>query len=202
MVTAGPALFLDFVQRNPVNRVLLDRAGQLQLPDWWLSAGALFQTVWNVLDGRDPTAGIRDYDLFYFDPDLSWAAEDEVIRRAGALFADLDAVVEVRNEARVHLWYEDHFGVPAVPFTSTADAIDHFASTTCCYAVTRRVDGELDIYAPHGFEDLFDQRVRPNPRIAPREVYETKAARWAQEWPRLVVDPWPETGNAQATGRA
>ena len=124
-MTAGPALFLDYVQRNPVNRLLLERAGQLDLPDWWLTAGHCSRTVWNVLDRRDPLAGIRDYDLFYFDPDVSWAAEDAVIRRASALFADLDAVVEVRNEARVHLWYEEHFGVPAEPFTSTADAIDH-----------------------------------------------------------------------------
>ena len=185
------ALFLDYLQRNPVNRAVLDRAGELRLSDWWLAAGALFQTVWNVMDGREPTAGIRDYDLFYFDPDLSWAAEDAVIRRAHELFADVDAVIEVRNEARVHVWYEEHFGVPAAPFTSTADAVDHFASTTCCYAVTRRDDGTLDVYAPHGFDDLFAQRVRPNPLLAPRAVYESKAARWTEQWPGLVVDPWP-----------
>ena len=190
-MTDQRALFLDYVQRNPVNRVLLERAGRLCLPDWWLAAGALFQTVWNVMDGRDPVAGIRDYDLFYFDPDISWAAEDAVIRQAHELFADVDAVIEVRNEARVHVWYEEHFGVPAAPFTSTADAVDHFASTTCCYAVTRGAHGTLEVYAPHGFDDLFGQRVRPNPLLAPREVYESKAGRWAQEWPGLVVDPWP-----------
>jgi hypothetical protein len=155
-------------------------------------SGAVFQTVWNVVDGRAPATGIKDYDLFYFDAaDLSWEAEDAVIRRAAALFADLGAEVEVRNEARVHLWYEDHFGVPADPFTSSRDAIDHFASTTCAYAVTRHDDGTLETYAPHGYEDLFAQRVRPNPVLAPRAVYETKAARWQKEWPGLTVEPWP-----------
>ena len=90
----------------------------------------LFQTVWNVPDGRDPGVGIRDYDLFYFDEDTSYEAEDAVIRRARELFKDLGPEVEVRNDARVHLWYEEHIGVPAVPFTSTADAIDHFAAKT------------------------------------------------------------------------
>lgn len=86
---------------------------------------------------RDPTAAIGDYDLFYFDDtDLSWDAEDAVIRRAAKLFSDIQGVVEIRNEAWVHLWYEQHFGVPAEPFTSTADAVDHFASTTSCFAVT------------------------------------------------------------------
>ncbi|WP_242692489.1 hypothetical protein [Rhodococcus sp. D-46] len=35
--------------------------------------------------------------------------------------------------------------------------------------------------------------VRPNPVLAPREVYEAKAARWRREWPALTVEPWPET---------
>ncbi|MDQ2727359.1 MAG: nucleotidyltransferase family protein [Actinomycetota bacterium] len=184
--------FVDLVLRNPVNRIVLERADQLQVPDWWLTAGAVFQTVWNVLDGRDPTAGIGDYDLFYFDDtDLSWEAEDAVIRRAAELFGDLNEIIEVRNEARVHLWYQQHFGVSARRFESTRDAIDHFASTTCCYALTRNRSGRLQVYAPHGYDDLFAQRLRPNPRLAPREVYERKAGRWIEEWPRLTVDPWP-----------
>ncbi|MEJ3656975.1 nucleotidyltransferase family protein [Actinomycetes bacterium KLBMP 9759] len=182
------ARFLDAVGRNPVNVAVLERGPDLGVPDWWLTAGAVFQTVWNVLDGRDPRAGISDYDFFYFDgSDLSWEAEDAVIRKAATLFADLDATVEVRNEARVHLWYERKFGVPAAPFTSSRDAIDHFASTTCCFGI----GADAEVYAPHGFDDLFGMRVRPNPVLAPREVYETKARRWRAEWPRLVVDPWP-----------
>ncbi|GAB3469764.1 nucleotidyltransferase family protein [Kineococcus endophyticus] len=185
------ARFLDLVLTNPVNRILLQRAPQLGLDEWWLTAGAVFQTVWNALEERDPGAGINDYDLFYFDPaDLSYEAEDAVIQRASHLFADLDVTVEVRNEARVHLWYEEHFGVPAAPFTSATDAIDHFASTTCCFGVTTAED-QLLVYAPHGYSDLFSMRLRPNPVLAPREVYETKAQRWAQQWPHLVVEPWP-----------
>jgi hypothetical protein len=186
------AHFLDLVQRNPVNVSILDRAPSLGVPDWWLTAGAVFQTVWNVLDGRDPGAGIADYDVFYHDAsDLSYDAEDAVIRRAARLFADLGVTVEIRNEARVHLWYESRFGVPGVAFTSSRDAIDHFASTTCCFGVSRSPAGELLDYAPHGYADLFAKRVRPNPRLAPREVYEAKTLRWQQEWPSLVVDSWP-----------
>lgn len=184
--------FLDLVLRNDVNRTILRRGRQLGVPDWWLTAGAVFQTVWNVLDGRDPTEGIADYDLFYFDAtDTSWDGEDAVIARSAALFADLDAIVEVRNEARVHRWYEQRFGRPAAPFTSSLDAIDHFASTICCYAVTCAVDGEIEVYAPHGYVDLFERRVRPNPVLAPAHVYEQKTARWLTQWPTLEVEPWP-----------
>ena len=190
--------FLELVLGNPVNRAILTRAPALGLSDWWLTAGAVFQTVWNALEHRAPTVGISDYDLFYFDGvDLSWEAEDRAIAAGRRLFGDLPARVEIRNEARVHLWYEAHFGVRAPAFRSSRDAIDHFASTTCCYAVTRRPDGELEVYAPYGYGDLFTQRVRPNPRLATREVYETKAARWSEEWPRLRVDPWPRGPRAR-----
>jgi hypothetical protein len=185
--------FLAAVLANPINRTILDRGAALGVPDWWLTAGAVFQTVWNVLDGRNPTAGIKDYDVFYFDDaDLSYAAEDAVIKTAARTFGDLPADVEVRNEARVHLWYEEHFGVPGARFTSTTDAIDHFASTTCCFGVTSSPTEGMKVYAPHGYDDLFTKRVRPNPRLAPRSVYESKAERWRQEWPALRVEPWPD----------
>lgn len=151
--------FVELVLCNKVNQAVLERGPDLGVPDWWLVAGAVFQTV---------------------------------VRRAATLFADVDGVVEVRNEARVHLWYEDHFGVPATAFRSSKDAIDHFASTTCCYALTRDPSWGIEVYAPHGYTDLFAQRVRPNPLLAPREVYERKAARWLREWPQLIIDPWPE----------
>ena len=50
---------------------------------------------------------------------------------------------------------------------------------------------EFEVYAPHGYDDLFNQRLRPNPVMAPRHVYERKAARWVCEWPGLSVEPWP-----------
>lgn len=68
------------------------------------TAGAVFQTVWNAVEGHAPGYGIKDHGVFYFDDtDLSWEAEDAVIRRAADLFHDLPAHIELRNEARVHL---------------------------------------------------------------------------------------------------
>jgi uncharacterized protein len=189
----GEREFLDHVLRNPRVGEIVDRAATLGLPDWYLAAGALFQTVWNVLDGRDPQHGIEDYDLIYCDTaDLSWEGEDEVIRRCATAFADLpdDVMVEVRNQARVHLWYEDHFGVPCTPLWSSAEAIDRYAAFACQVGLRHTADG-YQVYAPAGFDDLFGFVLRPNPVVAPRKVYETKAARWRSLWPRLTVLPWP-----------
>jgi hypothetical protein len=183
---------MEAVGQNPTVVEVLARAEALNLAGWRLTAGCVFQSVWNVLDGHDPARGIRDYDLFYFDDsDLSWEAEDEVIRRSAEAFAGCGGDVEVRNEARAHLWYEDKFGVPCAAFRSTEAAIDCFAATACCIGVGTR-GSEADVYAPFGFDDMFDFVLRPNRALATRAVYEQKAARWSALWPRLTVLPWPE----------
>jgi hypothetical protein len=67
------AEFRRMICLNPVVAEILDRMPVLELPDCWLAAGALVQTVWNVLSDRDAQTGILDYDLNYFDAsDLSW----------------------------------------------------------------------------------------------------------------------------------
>ncbi|MGC5240821.1 nucleotidyltransferase family protein [Streptomyces albogriseolus] len=184
--------FISTLSRNETLLEVLDRTTAMNLPSWYLTAGCLFQTVWNVVTGRPPTEGIKDYDVFYFDDrDLSWEAEDQVIRAAAATFADLPAQVEIRNEARVHLWYEQKFGVPCAPYTSTEAAIDSFAATTCCLGVRLEPDGRWRVYAPYGLSDVFGLVVRPNPVLAPRAVYEAKTERWRRQWPELTVLEWP-----------
>ena len=95
----------------PLMRVL-SVARRLCLPDWLVFSGAVYQPVLNHLTGRPLDYGIKDYDLGYFDAsNLSYEAEDAVIRRVKAAFDEpLRSMVEVRNQARVHLWFEAKFG--------------------------------------------------------------------------------------------
>ncbi|MFB6560830.1 nucleotidyltransferase family protein [Streptomyces sp. NPDC056400] len=188
------------LSRNDVLTEILSRAATLALPGWYVTAGCLFQTVWNVVTDRPPTSGIKDYDIFYFDNgDLSWEAEDAVIKAGRDAFAGLPVEVEIRNEARVHLWYEDRFGVPCPPYESAEAAIDNFAATTCCLGVRLETDGRWRVYAPHGLSDVFNLIVRPNPVLAPRSVYEAKAARWQEHWPELTVLDWPSTNRTMTS---
>jgi hypothetical protein len=189
-MTTDDERFVELVLCNPAVGRVLALAEQWSLPGWYLAAGCLFQTVWNVLDGHEPGRGIRDYDLIYFDDrDLSWEAEDNVIRACAAYDAGVE--VEVRNEARVHLWYEQRFGVRCAPFACSEDAIRTFPGRACCVGL-RTERGRPKVFAPFGFDELFGFVLGPNPVQAPREVYEAKAARWQQLWPRLTVLPWPE----------
>jgi hypothetical protein len=182
--------FLALVRQNPANSLLIDHLPDLNAPDSYLVAGCLVQTVWNCLSGKSPGQHIMDYDVFYYDPtDLSWEAEDAVIRRARTLFGHLGVQVEVRNQARVHLWYEQKFGLKCLPLKGVRDGIDHFLNRSSCLGVRSR-GGATEVYAPFGFADLFSMTVRPNCRRNLPDVYYGKARRWAEAWPDLQIVPW------------
>jgi len=174
---------------NPINREIVDRLPSLELNDAWLVSGALFQSAWNALSGRAPRYGIKDYDIFYFDCDLSWEAEDAVIKRASRLFGDLERRVEIRNQARVHLWYPEKFGSPYSALSSSAQGIDRFLMTCAQVGIGHGADG-LAVYAPSGFADIEHMIIRPNRTDNFRaENYHLKASRWQTLWPELTVVP-------------
>jgi hypothetical protein len=183
------AEFLAAVLTNPVNATILARLPQLGVEDAWLVSGALFQTAWNSITGRAATYGIRDYDVFYFDANASWEAEDTVIKRAKTVFADVDAAIEIRNQARVHLWYEEKFGTPYPPLQRTTDGIDRFLMHAA--QVGMRARGQAyDVYAPHGFDDIARMIVRPNrAQNFQSERYREKAERWKSLWPEITILP-------------
>lgn len=164
------------------------------MPDAWLAGGCLFQTAWNVLANEHPARAIKDYDVFYFDKaDTSSEAEERVNRRAAAVFSDLACEIDVRNQARVHLWYESHFGVAGYPeLTKSTDGVDNFLAVCCMVAVRTAESGDIDLYAPFGVDDVLACVVRQNPWYpnAPRDCYESKARRWHALWPALQVEPF------------
>jgi hypothetical protein len=185
------AALTRIVQDSPVLMRTLRGLHDLALPDGWLVSGAIYNQVWNALTGRPEMHGVKDIDLFCFDPDTSWEDEDRQIRRAAALFPG-EPPVELRNQARVHLWYGRHFGreLPRA-YQSSCDGIDHFAALTHCVAV-RLGAGGPQVYAPYGLDPIFRFALVPNPRLDNRETFAAKAARQCAIWPELNVESWPD----------
>ncbi|KAI0376148.1 DUF925-domain-containing protein [Hypomontagnella monticulosa] len=179
------------------NRTLVEvltRAASLNLPNWYLAAGALSQTIWNNVSSLPPETGIHDYDLVYFDAsDLSYEAEDVFIQAGKKLFADIPVEVEIRNQARVHLWYEKKFGAKRPANKCVEDGIDSWMSTSAMLGVRLDENGEWLFYAPRGLSDFFNMVVRPNPAYGKKENYDTKVERWKAIWKGLQAEPWPET---------
>lgn len=182
---------LDIVRQSRVLMATLALARDMGLPDWWLVSGAIYNQVWNHLTGRPEMHGVKDIDLFYFDPDTSYAAEDHQIRRAARVFPAAPPV-ELRNQARVHLWYPDRFGQPYPQLPHARAAIDLFASRTHCVGLQLGADDSLVLYAPYGLEDIFSFRLTPNPRLDNRATFAAKGARQIALWPELTLVPWPD----------
>jgi hypothetical protein len=181
--------FIAAALRNPVNEAIAEELFHLALPDAWIVSGCLVQTVWNVLTQRAVDYGIEDYDVFYFDPDTSRQAEDAVIRQAQGRLAKFGAKVEVRNQARVHLWYPEKHRLPYPARQSSTDGIDRFLTKNTQIGIRRAPDGH-EVYAPNGFDDVVDMIVRPNPGPNFSAAnYQAKAGRWKKLWPELTVLP-------------
>jgi uncharacterized protein len=186
-MTPREAEFLALVKADPDIAAMLAAMSTFAAPDLWLVSGVLFQTVWNVLDGKPRGHGIQDYDLFYFDEDVSEEAEDRWIKRAAAHFAFAPREVQLRNQARVHLWYPQKFGIPYPRLRSSCDGIRQFLLPACMVGVRPQPSGDAELFAPLGVDDIFGRILRPNPlwQGPPRREYLAKVARYMRDWPKL-----------------
>lgn len=180
----------DALDHNPVAQEVLATAAEMRLPDWYFGAGGVAQTVWNLRHGFEPASGIKDYDLVYFDADhLDDASERRLENEVSRRLSGHGVVLDVKNEARVHLWYAQRYGRPVRPYGSTEEAIATWPTTASSVGVRRDGDGFV-VCAPFGLSDLLGMVARPNKTIVTREVFEEKAIRWAARWPQLRVVPW------------
>lgn len=163
-----------------------------ELPQGAVFAGAVFQTIWNVRLGLNANYGIRDYDVIYFDENLSWEAEDASIQQlARHLPERLRGRVEARNQARVHLWFGSRFGREYPPLASADDALDRALATIHAVSVRLGMQGELVITAPLGFDDIDAMRYRAGPGGEDATVVKRKANEAVARWPQAVFDPRP-----------
>jgi hypothetical protein len=167
---------------------LLDDAG---LPDAWLVAGAIYGAVWNRLTGRPPDHGLADVDLIYFDAaDTSWEAEDRAIRALAPLAAAAGLPVELRNQARVHLWFPQRFGCAYPRLGSATESLRFYLFRAQAVAARPAPDGGVEIAAPFGLDDLFALRMAPNRALPVRADHAAKAARIRFLWPEVEILPW------------
>lgn len=176
------------VRADPGLMHVLTTVRELGLNDWRVFSGAAYQSVWNTVTGRPAGYGIRDYDLGYFDPDTSWDAEDAVIRRVAEAFQPpFREMVEVRNQARVHLWFEGKFGEPYEALTGTDQALERFVAPAFAVGVRLEADGEISVAAPFGLEDVFAMVLRPNPGRPPARGWARAVENARTRWPEITV---------------
>ena len=176
------------LRADPDLMQVLTTVRELNLPDWRIFSGAIYQSVWNAVTGREPGYGVRDFDVGYFDPDTSWDAEDAVIRRVAAAFEEpLRSRVEVRNQARVPIWFPAKFGEPYPPIADTDEALERFVTPAFAVGVRLEADDTISVAAPFGLEDVFALTLRPNPKRPLARDWDRVIERAVARWPELHV---------------
>jgi hypothetical protein len=168
---------------------LLRDAAAVNAPDWWIGAGAVRDVVWDERFGTGFEPGkVKDVDLVFFDTtDLTAEREQQVESALRQRRADVNW--DATNQARVHLWYRDRFGVPVEPLSSTLEGIATWPEFATCVAVRMAKTGALLVAAPHGLDDLLDGAWRRNPTRVTREEYQRRLRRIEPKhrWPGVTV---------------
>jgi|GEM_PF-342101 len=182
-------LLVECVLAYPPLVKLFDALDQMGLKDYYVGAGCLPQLVWNHLSDKAPDQGIKDIDLVYFDPDNLGA--DQEANYLDSLQGLLDINLDIKNQARVHLWYPHKFGRAIKAFGSLEEAIDTWP-TNCTALGLRRQDQDWLVYAPFGLECIFQMTLEANNRLIGPELYQKKRDKWSNLWPDLKWAPWSD----------
>lgn len=182
-------LLKEILFKNEKIVKLLNILDELDIPDYYLTSGAVNQTVLNYYHGYDIEYGIIDYDIVYFDQDTSYEKEDKIIKTIEAACKSLNLKLDIKNQARVHLWHKDRFGYDVPPYKDLEDALSRYGSTISGISV-RLKNGVFSVYAPYGLDDLFTMTLRPIKGDYSKEKYEERASKWKSLWPKLKVLPW------------
>jgi uncharacterized protein len=181
---------LAWLPAEPEYVTLLGALGQILPGRSSIGAGCLAGLVWNRLTGRPVRYGVKDIDVATFDPDdLTEDGERRLEVELRAACPELRIRLDVKNQARVHLWYECRFGHPIASYRSLETAVATWPTTATAVAVIPD-PGDLRVVAPFGLDDLFAMTARPNRAQVTRAVYEAKTSRWRRVWPEIRVEPW------------
>ncbi|WP_081929049.1 nucleotidyltransferase family protein [Microvirga sp. BSC39] len=171
------------LEAHAASHALLLHVESLGLPDAWIGAGFIRNSVWDMLHGREiDVARLSDVDVLFFDPvERSKEREAEIECQLRILAPGIPW--SVKNQARMHLRNGD------APYRDTADAVAHWAETATAVAA-RSVRGKVKVMAPYGVDDLMNLIVRPTPVFGHKiDIYceRVMAKDWPARWPRLIM---------------
>lgn len=184
---------VSILEKNQELMDVLHFIEQLSLPNYYIAAGAVFQTIWNYQDHKDLNYGIKDIDVIYYDSsnlsvehDLDYYQKiQDYVKEKGYSYQ-----VDVSNEARMHLWKEKKDGEKVLPYKNSEDAICRWIATVHAIGITLE-NKKLQVYAPYGLSDLLSRTIRPIRHEGnSKMLYEKKAKGWQNRFSHVTIVPW------------
>lgn len=184
-------IFIQILKQNKDLMDILDYINDLKLPNFYIAAGSVFQTIWNYYDNKPLNYGIKDIDIIYYDS-INTSKESEINLENKIInhFKSLNYEFDIHNEARLHLWKKDNENKDIDQYKNSEDAIDQWIATVHAIGITKE-NNEIKVYAPYGLSDIFSKTIRPiKHRANSKEIYNKKVESWQKRFDNLTIIPW------------
>ena len=185
--------FISILKQNKDLMIILDYITELNLPNFYIAAGSVFQTIWNYYDKKPLNYGIKDIDIIYYDAqNISKDYEEKLEREITDHFKkiNLNYEFDVHNEARMHLWKKENENKDINQYQNSEDAIDQWIATVHAVGITK-INNEINVYAPYGLSDIFSKTIRPiKHKTNSKELYDKKVTSWKSRFNNLNIIDW------------
>lgn len=186
-------MFIYILKKNKDLMSILDYIYELELPNFYIAAGSVFQTIWNYYDNKPLNSEIKDIDIIYYDANnLSKEDEEKIEDKIVTHFKELNINYEfdVHNEARMHLWKKSNENKNIDQYKNSEYSIDKWIATVYSICITKEND-EIKVYAPYGLSDIFSRTIRPiKHKDNSKELYEKKVKSWSSRFNNLKIVEW------------
>lgn len=185
--------FISILEENKDLMIILDYLAKLNLPNFYIAAGSIFQTIWNYYDNRPLNYGIKDIDIIYYDKDNLTKEVEQKLENQIIDFLkqqNLNYEVDIHNEARMHLWKKENENKDIDQYQNSEDAIAKWIATVHAIGITKE-KGQIKVYAPYGLSDIFSRTIRPiKHKGNSQELYNKKVASWQSRFSNLNIIEW------------
>ena len=185
--------FISILEENKDLMIILDYLAKLNLSNFYIAAGSIFQTIWNYYDNRPLNYGIKDIDIIYYDKDNLTKEVEQKLENQIIDFLkqqNLNYEVDIHNEARMHLWKKENENKDIDQYQNSEDAIAKWIATVHAIGITKE-KGQIKVYAPYGLSDIFSRTIRPiKHKGNSQELYNKKVASWQSRFSNLNIIEW------------
>ena len=186
-------ILINILKRNTNLMKVLDFIDTLNLPNYYIAAGSVFQTIWNYFDNVDLNNNIKDIDVIYYDKTNLDVNKDIDICNKIIEFCknnNLNYEIDVSNEARMHLWKKEHENKDVEQYRNSEDAINYWIANMHAIGITK-INNELYVYAPFGLSDIYSRTIRPiKHKYNSKELYDKKVKSWSSRFDNLNIVEW------------
>ena len=184
---------ITILESNKELMDVLKYISKLNLPNFYIASGSVFQTIWNYYDKLPLNNNIKDIDIVYYNNnDLSVDTDIKYYELITKYCKDkgYKYKIDVSNEARMHIWKKKNYNIDALPYINCEDAIKSWTATVSSIGITIK-NNKLKIYAPYGLSDIFSKTIRPiKHKYNTKEIYYQKVKSWSNRFNNLTIIDW------------